>query len=436
MAMDRRKFIQQAGLVTGGAFLAPYILPSGRLFAQTGNQLAKHVVFIMFGGGVRQQESILQRYLLDGQPQADGANPGNIMYNMFEGAPPTQKVLYGTDGILPGDTPIPKLLSTTLQKQGTTFRELRAKSRGHYAGYVGMCQGQGTLSQGLRQKPVFPTIFEYVRRHMGAPASKVWFIGENIGNSIPLLNYGTNGTYGIKYGANFFAPPVTFGNPGKTAFFGGNIYHPEEEMKYVYKMKYFLDNYYRNIGGVLDDLGNTGQEKYDIKKFMERLYQNSAGSGIVDCTIQVLQEFKPTLLALNFNAGVDSCHGSFTNYLRALHKADNEVAQIWQAIQNIPEMAGNTALVICPEHGRNLEPNPILDENDFRGFDHSDANTDRIFAQLVGPGIPADYQVGDENNPVGTNADCVLTISEILGIKNEVTSAGFVPGTMSLFDQM
>lgn len=434
--MDRRKFLNRAGLVAGGTILAPYILPSGRLFAQSGNQLAKHVLFVMFGGGVRQQESILQKYLLDAQPTADGTNPGNIMFNMFEGARPQQKVVYGTTTNLPGDTPIPQLLSTTLQKQGTTFREVRAKSRGHYAGYVSMCQGQGALSQGLRQKPIYPTIFEYVRRHMGAPASKVWFIGENIGNSIPLLNYSTTGTYGIKYGANFFAPPVTFGTPGKNSFFGGNIYHPEEEMQYVYKMKYFLDNYYRNLGGVLDSLGNTSDEKYQIKKFMERLYQNSAGSDVVDCTIQIMQEFKPTLTVINFNAGVDSCHGSFTNYLRGLHGADHNVARLWQAVNSIPEMAGNTAIVICPEHGRNLNPNPILDENDFRGFDHSDANTDRIWAQMVGPNIPVDHQVGDENNPVGTNADCVLTISEILGIKQEVQNAGFVPGTLSFFDQL
>ncbi|HEX4888259.1 MAG TPA: hypothetical protein VFV37_09470 [Luteibaculaceae bacterium] len=434
--MNRRKFLRNAGLLGAGTVIAPYILPSGRLFAASGEQKAKHVLFVMFGGGVRQQESILQRYLEDSQPQADGTNPGNIMYNMFEGAPPTQKIIYGNNGVLPGDTPIPKILSTTLERMGTTFREVRAMQRGHYAGYVSMIQGQSALGQGLRQKPVFPTLFEYVRRHMGAPASKVWFIGENIGNSIPLLNYGLNPNYGIKYGANFFAPPVTFGNPGKNSFFGGNIYHPDEEMQYIYKMKYFLDNYYRNLGGVLDRLGNTEQEKFQIKKFMERMYQNSLAGDEVSCAIEVMREFKPTLTVMNFNAGVDSCHGNFTTYLKELHKSDHKVARLWQAIETIPEMAGQTALVICPEHGRNLNPNPVLDENDLRGFDHSDANTDRIFAQMVGPNIPANVSIGNESNPVGTNADCVLTIADILGIKNEVRNAGFVPGTQSFFDQM
>ena len=78
--MNRRKFIRNAGIAGAGAFAVPYILPSGRLFAATGRQLAGHVVYVLFAGGVRQQESILQRYLDDSQglPWA-----GNIMYNMF-----------------------------------------------------------------------------------------------------------------------------------------------------------------------------------------------------------------------------------------------------------------------------------------------------------------------------------------------------------------
>jgi len=64
----------------------PYILPTGRLFAATGSQLAQHVVMVMFAGGVRQQESVLQTYL--GQSQGIPIE-GNIMYNMLNGAAPS-----------------------------------------------------------------------------------------------------------------------------------------------------------------------------------------------------------------------------------------------------------------------------------------------------------------------------------------------------------
>jgi len=437
--MNRRKFIQKAGLVTGSAFVAPYILPSGRLFAASGSQLAPHVVVFMFGGGVRQQESVLQRYLEDSQPQTSGRNPGNIMYNMFSGAPPTQKIVYGPAESytnLPGDTPIPKVLSQSIDQQGTTFREVLANSPGHYNGFVSLLQGKTTQQQGLRQRPLFPTMFEYTRRHLNVPASKVWFIGESIKNSIPLLNYSGHRDYGMPYGANFFAPPTTFGLEGCNSFLPGDIFDPDHEMKRVHEVKTFLDNYYANIGGRLADLGNTEYEKYDIKQFIRRLQQNQQGKDVISCAIEVMKQYKPTLTVINMMAGVDSCHSNFTSYLRGMHDADHKVGVVWDAIQNIPEMQNNTIMIVCPEHGRNLKANPILDENDWYGFDHSDQNTSRVFAQIVGPGIPANHSVGGEGNQIGQTNDCVLTVADILGYKTNVQTAGHVIGTTSLLEQL
>ncbi len=56
--MKRRGFIKKATAATAGAFMAPYILPSGRLFAATGTRIVDHVVFCLFAGGVRNLESV------------------------------------------------------------------------------------------------------------------------------------------------------------------------------------------------------------------------------------------------------------------------------------------------------------------------------------------------------------------------------------------
>ena len=64
--MKRRKFLKNTALGTT-AISMPFLLPSGRLFAATGSAMADHLVFVAFAGGVRQQESVLQRYLLDSQ---------------------------------------------------------------------------------------------------------------------------------------------------------------------------------------------------------------------------------------------------------------------------------------------------------------------------------------------------------------------------------
>ena len=61
-------------------------------------------------------------------------------------------------------------------------------------------------------------------------------------------------------------------------------------------------------------------------------------------------------------SNVDGCHAGFTSYLQSLHSADHAVGHLWDYIQNnIPEMSGNTSIIVAPEHGRNLESNNIKD---------------------------------------------------------------------------
>ena len=47
--MKRRNFLKNTAL-GAAAITAPFILPSGRLFAATGSRMADHVVFVAFAG--------------------------------------------------------------------------------------------------------------------------------------------------------------------------------------------------------------------------------------------------------------------------------------------------------------------------------------------------------------------------------------------------
>lgn len=451
--MKRRQFIRHAGIAAAGAITAPYILPSGRLFAASGSQLAEHVVFVLFAGGVRQQESILQRYLADSQGLTN--IEGNVMVNMLNGQQPQAKQVFGTDPAVgpKGSVPIPKLLSgnTTFETLGTLFAEVEATRVGHYAGLNSLVTGNTAFTQGLKQKPEFPTIFEYTRRHLGVPASKVWFVGNGIGNSVPLLNYSLHNDYGAAYGGNFFAPRLTFGAKGEAHLANAKIYHPEEELSPMYKMKYFLDNTFSSGGGGLLEYGiqNTEQEREDIRQFMQAVFQKAQNGQLnmppvrdngdlqtIGYACEIIQHFTPTLTVVNLN-DVDGCHSNFTGYLRNLHRADHGLAHLWNVIQSTPGMKDNTVLLAIPEHGRNQQPNPILDENDWYAYDHSDANAQRVFAMMAGPGVQAGLRVGGPAQPVGTTMDGVPTIAEILGFKDDVMNRGLISGdARSLFDRI
>jgi hypothetical protein len=73
--MNRREFFIKTSVAAAGGVALPYILPSGRLFARTNSQKAEYVVLVMFAGGVRQQESVLQRYLEDSQGVSGATYP-------------------------------------------------------------------------------------------------------------------------------------------------------------------------------------------------------------------------------------------------------------------------------------------------------------------------------------------------------------------------
>src|SRR4026209_1374623 len=88
--MKRRTFIKKTALATAGILTAPYILPSGRLFAGIGDRVVNHVVFVLFAGGVRHQESVDMSYLTaQGLPSS-----GNLMENILGGPPPSSNIIY------------------------------------------------------------------------------------------------------------------------------------------------------------------------------------------------------------------------------------------------------------------------------------------------------------------------------------------------------
>ena len=454
--MKRREFIKKATLTAAGAFVAPYILPSGRLFAPSGAQIAPHVVLIMYAGGIRNQETVDQLYLSQSQhtwnPIPALNVTGNIMPNMLTGAAPGSKVVYGTG--LSGNTPISPILSTSLQSQGVLFKEVNAVAAGHYGGSIALLQGNTNLAQPLLDRPKTPTIFEYLRKHGGYKATDTWFLGNSLGNSVPLYNHSDDPDYGAKYGANMFIPGVTFGSQGDKFLKDAKIYHPQNELSPMYKMKYFLDNSYESLtrNNVLDVVGNTETEKAQIKSFMKNMFLKkqagsvlqppvSGGDGLtVGYACEVMKEFNPALTVVKID-GPDTCHSNFTGYLRAIHQADHAVGFLWDYIQNnIPAMAGNTIIIATPDCGRNLNPNPILDaENNFRAFDHSDANTRRVFTLMAGKSITnhPDKATAPISSSSPLNTDAAITIGHILGIENEMLTTGNLhPSSQSLIRKL
>lgn len=450
--MKRRKFIKNLGLVTAGSIGMPYILKSNSFGISAGGGFADHIVFVLFAGGLRQQETMLQRYLTDSQGLTGSAYEGNIMYNMLNGSAPTDKIVYGTDPSfgLPGSVPIPQILSQTLETQGTTFKEIIAAGYGHYSALTTLVSGSKITTQGLRNRPAMPTIFEYARKHLGLKATDTWFIGNGLGNSTPLLNYSDHPEYGAKYGANFLAPTIAFGSEGENHIKHSKVYDYNSEMSKIYEMQSFLNKSYNVQSEGFGGVKNTEQEKENIKEFFRETFDKKASNlianpsvsdnndtNVIGYTCEVLKWFKPKVTVINLN-DIDVCHNNFTGYLKGLHRADHAIGHIWNYIQTqIPEMAGKTFMIMTPDIGRNLESNNAVDENDWLAYDHSDANSTRIFTQMVGQGVQANLQIGGPANQIGDITDSMLTVGDALGLKDIIKNEGYISSAAeSLFDRI
>lgn len=110
------------------------------------------------------------------------------------------------------------------------------------------------------------------------------------------------------------------------------------------------------------------------------------------CILDRITQTKPELTILTLH-GADIAHANFTAYCGALISMDHVVGELWQQIQNTPDMANETVLIVLPEHGRNAFHNTVIDEFGRYGLDHAtlppslggDQHARESFCLVLGP---------------------------------------------------
>ena len=436
--MNRRKFIRNSTMAAAGLIASPYILPAGTFSRSSGVRLANHVVLVIFGGGIRNQETVEQQYLIN-----QGAGPaGNIMRNMLSGASPASNLVYNI-----WDTVAPAPLAT----KGTLFKHMRYASgpTGHFNGHTAIITGNYTPeSLNLYVNPEMPTIFEYYRKHNDPVKSALnaWWMSLDLGPYVNL-NYSNSPGYGSLYGANHISPLTTFGSIGFDYFSTLNAMHPDE-LSRLATIRSFLDSNFDKSVTDIPGISNIADDREAIQDFILKLikgeipiewpipvgtpYDQITGDlSNIAVSWKVLQQFHPELMVIN-TTNLDICHTNFSDYISYLHRADYGVGWLWDKIQSDPEMANDTIMICIPEHGRNMTPNVIADANGLFAYDHtSDENSRDIFSLIVGPSsvVNQGLEVGDAEDPIGETIDIVPTIAHILGFKDNIPG-GYLSGSV------
>lgn len=416
--MKRRTFLRNAALTAAGSMVVPYILPTGRLFAATGSRKANHVVFCLFAGGVRNLESM---------QKADG----NLMPNTLIGNESISADIAG------GMTALPQLASTRLQTQGTLFKQFRYVSgpTGHYNGHTTAITGKYTDEAiRLKEPPQYPTVFEYYRKHNSPSQSALnaWWVSNSLG-PYPYLNYSVFDGYGAAYGANAIQP-FSLVSPNSNSVLGNPFSLTGNEKAKSDILKEFMNGQFTSptqliSSGIVNTPADAERLQLFIKQMMldvsNGVYNNPWGVNMTGdmlnilAGIKIMQEFKPELMVINMQ-DIDIGHFDYTKYVNNIRMADFALYKLWDAIQSTPGMANDTVLIVAPEHGRNQQPNSVVDAYGRYALDHNNDQMSReIFCLMVGP--PGVIQQNKVINTVqGESVDIVPTIANILGFDSDI----------------
>jgi hypothetical protein len=129
-------------------------------------------------------------------------------------------------------------------------------------------------------------------------------------------------------------------------------------------------------------------------------------------TREVMREFAPRLVLVNF-WDMDVAHwGSYSLYLQAITRTDRLVGMLWEEVQANPHYKDQTALLILPELGRDGDANTA---NGFLNHRSGDPSCRHMWLLALGAGK------GEVERPV-SHVDVCATAAALLGVNtNEIS---------------
>ncbi|HET6201805.1 MAG TPA: hypothetical protein VFI25_03255 [Planctomycetota bacterium] len=345
----RRRFLQAAG-----AGVAASALPRA-LFAAGGKEgKTKRVVLVAFAGGVRSRETI--------------GTPANV----------------------------PNL--TKLASEGVLLPNVATQNVGHYGAALSLFTGCVEV-KGIREnaRGSNPTIFEVLRRERNLPANQVWLSATG-GPQALNYAYSLHPDFGARFGANLISGDGIFNAEFQSILdqFGRPKEKPPAERELLERLRGALEP----VAGGPAEIGNDPEAGARIERFiLEELTRGSAtrstGPGAQDgkalrVALNILRVFKPTLLGIHLG-DCDVAHRSFNNYVEVIRRNDEALGQVFEAVRADEELRATTAILVCPEFGRDR------DLNERNGLDHGDGSEDlqRIAAVAWGPDFKKGKTLGE-----------------------------------------
>ena len=309
---------------------------------------------------------------------------------------------------------------TKLIREGTLFTEDYGDTANlHGYMYTEMFTGIDPPTQ----RPLFPTLNEYVRKKTGAKASDFWVLqGASYyrGWTFDVKHFSRHADYGIGVGATSLTM--------NKLFYEENAANPRDLFDLL----------------IEKGLGHTPKERKDIMEWIADVMARrsyippSTREPLIDRELQygdaqalhmvpqILKVFKPKIVTVQVLA-LDDAHADFGywdyntdywEYIKHVKATDELIGKMWAEVQADPYLRDTTALILRPECGRDDEINI------YGQLGHSPGNyyAHYVWTMAIGPDFKKNQVVAGKVQ----RRDLVPTITYMMSGQSAEHSVGHV----------
>lgn len=370
--MQTRSFLKLAGLAIAQRILPPSLLSFWQQAAQAA-AAGRKVIIVTFGGGVRTAETFAPAGLRN-IPRLAALRPEGYFY---------QSCL--NEGVLSHFNSTASIVTGNWQ---------RVDDFGFEA-------------------PGSATLFEQYRKGMKAGPLDAWVIATN--KSFAAMGASGARDYGLPFGANVVLPKQLLLEAINDIVKKPASADLSDRGAVQQRLETILQEGYEGVGWTIFKGGRQMDRHVRttltraLGEFINGPEAPTSGDELTFfITREVMREFAPRLLLVNF-WDMDVAHwGSYSLYLQAITKTDRLTGMLWDEVQENPKYKDQTTVLVLPELGRDGDVNTANGFLNHRSGDPSCRNT---WLLALGAGVTK----GATDQPI-RHIDVAATAAAMLGI--------------------